>query len=1115
MEAQSVNTNTVTTSTDEQELSRYRAMPASSSWVRGFTAFRGFISCLLIAALVVFVCILLLKDNLNEQIRTVVEKKLNEAVAETNVSVSLEGAEFRRGNGIRLTGLKLTDGVKPLLSTEVIFIRTPAEVWELIGDKVSVDSVQVTGLKLYAQQNEDQSFNVAEILKKIKLPKPKQQMPMPRISLLNASIQCQLSGGTKSIDVNLPAADIQFDDQTKDFHVRAKLISSFFHAINLNGEFSTASKSWRAWGDAKRFSVTPEIYDHLPKKLREESLAFRALKARLDFDFDLKGNTQELTVPTFAVTGKVSEGSVRDQRLPFPINGVTARFEANNSRVKIDDVIVESPIGRVDISFKTDGLTTSSPFELIAKINPLYVDQRLGESLPPEARDFLRKFSPQGNLSLNAKLSFQNGRWVPDVQLDLLDMSFAFHKCPYPIRNARGRVTLDAEQIVIDIDATASGRKVKFEGKFLDPGPNSHGRINVILDGQIPIDRYVFQALAQLPDISRSLQEFNPRGSFGFGGSITRLKGNDGKIHEDFFYKIFVHDVELNYDHFPLPFKNVYGVIEATPNKSTFRDFRGLNVGAETFARGRWTAENGLDITIESSNVELNNSLKSALPKVVHEPWDGLNPSGALGKLHAHITKKPRQPVDFVVNLFSGKTSERFGQVDRLPTSTAPSRQINPAITINPTWFPYELKQVDTHVEFRPDRFVIHSLKGKHRKSNVSIRGDGSFGPNGWACNLQRVYFDRLLPSEEFTSALPKALGDSIEAMEIDGMLNVGGNVSFKSETNFDRNGRRIQLPLETRWDLTADIDSGSILCGVLLDDIYGAIRLVGNASGEQFRSMGGIDIDSLVWNDIQLKNIRSPIYLDQQQALLGLWATAKQPNARPESITCNLFGGKLAANAKVSLHGKQAFEVQGTLKDADLKQFTFELAPGYSDVAGRAFGGFRVTGDNTGTHSLRGQGEVDLVDAAISEVPVMLGMLKLLSVKQIDRTLFNESKIIFRIEGEHVLFDDLEFLGDAISLKGNGEMDFDQNIELQFYTAVGRDGFRIPLLSPLIGAASQQILVIDVNGKTHDPKIKKNFFKMLNKKLKENIDDLEDTIEEGGEAVREAAEKPFGDLFR
>ncbi len=1115
MEAQNGNTNTVTTSTGEQELGSYRPITAVSCWVRGFTAFRGFVTFLLIVALFVFVCILLLKDNLNEQIRSIVEKKLVEAVSGTDVRITLEGAEFRRGKGIRLTGLKLSDGIKPLLSTEVIFIQTRAEIWELISGKVGVESVQITGSKLYARQNQDQSFNITEILKGITLPKPKQDVPLPRISLLNSSIQCQLSDSANTIDVNLPAADIQFEDQTKTFNVRAKLISSFFHAINLNGEYSLVSKNWQARGNANRLSITPEIYDHLPKKLRDESLAFRALKARLDFDFDLSGNSTELKAPSFVVKGTVSEGSVRDQRLPFPINGVTARFEANNTRVKIEDVIVESPIGRIDISFKTDGLSTSSPFELIAKINPLYVDQRLGETLPPEAKDFFRKYSPQGNLSLNAKLSFQNGRWVPDVQLDLIDMSFAFFKCPYPIKNARGRITLDAEKIVIDINATASGRNVRIDGKFLDPGPNSYGRLNINLDGQVPIDSYVFRALEQLPDISRTLKQFNPRGSFGFGGSITRLKGRDGTIHEDFFYRVLVHDVEVTYDHFPFPFKNVYGVIEATPNRSAFRDFRGKNVSSETFAHGTWTINDGLDMTLESSNIELNNSLKSAFPKAVQASWDGLNPIGALSRIHAKITKKPRLPIDFVVNVFSGNAALGLEDHYAIPTSTVASRQLRPSITVNPTWFPYELKQVDAHVEFRPDRFVIHSLKGKHRKTSLSIAGDGSFGQNGWSCDLQKVYFDRLLTSTEFTGALPEALGDSIEAMEIEGMLNVSGNIFFKSEKGFDRQGRPIQFPLKTSWDLTADVDSGSILCGVLLEDIYGAIRLTGEAYGEQFRSLGGIDIDSLVWNDIQIKKIRSPIYLDQNEALLGLWASAKQPNARPESITCDLFGGELAANARVSLHGKQPFEVQGTLKDGNLKELTFELAPQYSDVAGRALGGFRIVGDNTGTHSLRGRGEVQLVDAKISELPVMLGMLKLLSVKQIDRTLFNESKIVFSIEGEHILFEDLEFLGDAISLKGNGEMDFDQNLDLQFYTAVGRDGFRIPLLSPLLGAASQQILVIDVTGKTHDPKIKKNFFKMLNQKLRENIDDLEDTIEEGGEAVREAAEKPFGNLFR
>lgn len=91
--------------------------------------------------------------------------------------------------------------------------------------------------------------------------------------------------------------------------------------------------------------------------------------------------------------------------------------------------------------------------------------------------------------------------------------------------------------------------------------------------------------------------------------------------------------------------------------------------------------------------------------------------------------------------------------------------------------------------------------------------------------------------------------------------------------------------------------------------------------------------------------------------------------------------------------------------------------------------------------------------------------------------------------------------------------MNFDRELALQFYTTVGRG--EIPVVSPLLGAASQQILVIDVTGTTEKPVIKKNFFKILNDKLKSNIEDLEQSLEEGGDAVLGAAEFPLGRIFK
>ena len=49
------------------------------------------------------------------------------------------------------------------------------------------------------------------------------------------------------------------------------------------------------------------------------------------------------------------------------------------------------------------------------------------------------------------------------------------------------------------------------------------------------------------------------------------------------------------------------------------------------------------------------------------------------------------------------------------------------------------------------------------------------------------------------------------------------------------------------------------------------------------------------------------------------------------------------------------------------------------------------------------------------------------------DSNAFSRSDIDFRVQGEHVYFDRLNFNGDAISLLGKGEMDMQSEIHLAF----------------------------------------------------------------------------------
>src|SRR5436189_5446421 len=92
------------------------------------------------------------------------------------------------------------------------------------------------------------------------------------------------------------------------------------------------------------------------------------------------------------------------------------------------------------------------------------------------------------------------------------------------------------------------------------------------------------------------------------------------------------------------------------------------------------------------------------------------------------------------------------------------------------------------------------------------------------------------------------------------------------------------------------------------------------------------------------------------------------------------------------------------------------------------------VVCNGQGKHSRYGDGKVNLREADLYQLPAMITLLKLLSIQRPDSTAFTNSNIDFRIEGDDLAFDRIDFSGDAISLKGRGRMNGQRQIELKFY---------------------------------------------------------------------------------
>jgi hypothetical protein len=182
------------------------------------------------------------------------------------------------------------------------------------------------------------------------------------------------------------------------------------------------------------------------------------------------------------------------------------------------------------------------------------------------------------------------------------------------------------------------------------------------------------------------------------------------------------------------------------------------------------------------------------------------------------------------------------------------------------------------------------------------------------------------------------------------------------------------------------------------------------------------------------------------------------------------LFGGTVACDGYVILGATPRYALRAELTQGDLKRCVQEMGSAGRDLRGTIRAQVQLHGSGRTLNLLGGNGKIELSDADIYELPVMIALLKMLRTRRPDRSAFSQSDIDFRIEGGHIYFDRIKFSGDTISLVGAGEMNLQSEIRLTLHAMVGRGERDVPLLHDLLGGASQQIMLIHVGGTLQNP---------------------------------------------
>ena len=498
-----------------------------------------------------------------------------------------------------------------------------------------------------------------------------------------------------------------------------------------------------------------------------------------------------------------------------------------------------------------------------------------------------------------------------------------------------------------------------------------------------------------------------------------------------------------------------------TDGNWTFSGLEGTNGATRVTCEGEMTtaaAGHNLALRFRAGDVPLEDELRNALRPAMQQVWDDLRPRGMID-LTAEISYKDGP------NLLS---------------VTVRAEPHSETTSIEPARFSYRLEKLQGVFTYRNGRVTMEHLKAEHRAVKVAGGGFCEFLPDGgWHMRLDGLTVDRLRVDRDLHAGRARAAAKDPGRTQPHRLVEPAG----KSRPGRRRGGGQ---PVRSQWEFALGLQQAALgYASDRLENICGGLTLTGGYNGRNFYSCGELAMDSLIYKERQFTRLMGPLWIDDQQVLLGSGRTggrAKPSQTAPRGNASLPDRRASTAAPSTATPGccsapQPRYGIRANLVDGQLARWAQENLAGRQNLKGRIMASVELQGAGHTRNTLSGRGTMQLRDANVYELPLMISMLKLLSIRAPDANAFSSSDIDFHVQGEHVYFDHLNFTGDAISLLGKGEMNMQSEIHLAFTAIVGRGDLPVPIVRELFTGASQQFLVIYVDGPLQNPDMQKEAF--------------------------------------
>lgn len=1056
----------------------------------GCLAYRRFVLFLIALCVIGLALWWVVRKQLGPIARPWIERTAQQLLEGRDLEPQIGSAEFVEGQGIWLRNVSLMSTCcegPALLHVDEMLIRSDQTLWEIIQQGFKPQRILVRHLRANLTP-ESEGHYAAERL----FPLPQTGGGRVPISIVDAAVTVGGDiGGWKAeehisnlrIDIVPPADPNSTATSSTEipgvFQISAELQATRIRKLSLNGQFNESTRAWSLSGNADNLLLSTELVRASEKITGQDLSALVRLEAGVDLNFELSGQDSDQPIQ-YSVHGEVRDGRVDDERIPDPIVDLNGSFEATNDRWKFDEITARAGQGTLSLSGQRTATEQGDQWVADLRIVGVHVDQRLERYIPESLKKYWLDFQPSGLMDGRVHLEGMNGVWQPSIDLTLHNASFTYALFPYPVQQCQGQFHWSRQKLEFDIEGRASGSRIIAKGEYQNPGPQSSGRLDIRLVDLMPISEELMDALHAQPSIEQTVRQFNPKGQLGVEVTVQRPEPGGPFLRT---YIIDIYDGSLRYSGLPYNLHGVTGRIVYDNGLMHFREIRGHNGSGLVTCNGHLGTDRMLHLDFAGSSLGLDEELRRALPEGLRDTWDRMKPQGHLDHIVAAYHR----------NLNTSETNLRIEA--RMWDRRSEERT---GVSIRPVWMPFTWHELTGSIIYDNGNISIEDLRGHHQETTISLQGTGHTNTDGWWIDLAPCSIDRIEPTAELLESLPPVVKQGLRTIDLAGRLSLHGRIVVMSgrrdpqfipplirrDPTLDGNTPEAQA-LEVQWDQVVDLEqAGLTVAGHRLHNAHGSLSTVGVMVGDHMESFGQLELDSVMWRDSQFLDVKGPLFLDATRIAFGSLAPRPGESALPRPLSGSWIGGRVQLDGQMMFDQDMPFMVQGSIGEGRLELAKEEFGWDVDDLSGEVFAGIQLEGSGVDPNRLRGRGTIELQEASIYELPLMVNLLKLLSIRQVDRTAFTTSVIDYEVQRDRIDLQRIDFSGDAISLHGRGEIDMGGRLQAQFHTRVGRQEWELPILSPIVGAASRQFLLIQVDGTLNDPQVTQIPFPKINDAL-------------------------------